>query len=102
MIKTGRKERYLLGEKTKIVEKNCITVVLNKDFINKIDDLVNETKQFKSRDDFIQLACHEFLVRRNPAGELLKCLYVFLGAFAIASLQDLVEPAITVLSYIQA
>jgi Arc/MetJ-type ribon-helix-helix transcriptional regulator len=39
--------------------------------IEKIDHLVDGTGQFKSRDDFIELACHEFMVRRNPAAALL-------------------------------
>jgi len=33
--------------------------------------LVEVKGQFKSRDDFIELACHDFMVRRNPAATLL-------------------------------
>ncbi len=99
--KNGSEGEIILGEKTENGDKNCIVVELDKNSIDKIDNLVNETKQFKSRDDFIQLACHEFLVRRNPAGKLLECVFVFLGALAISSLQDLIEPAITIMSYIQ-
>lgn len=39
--------------------------------IEKIDHLVDGTGQFKSHDDFIELACHEFMLRRNPAAALL-------------------------------
>jgi hypothetical protein len=46
-------------------------VLLKYNHIARIDYLVEEARQFKSRDDFIELACHDFLVRRNPAGELL-------------------------------
>ncbi len=100
--KNGYEGEIILGEKRENVDKNCITFELDKNSIDKIDNLVNETKQFKSRDDFIQLACHEFLVRLNPAGKLLECIFVFFGALAISSMQDLIEPAITVLSYMQA
>jgi Arc/MetJ-type ribon-helix-helix transcriptional regulator len=48
-----------------------IAVELEKEVIARIDYLVDDARQFKSRDDFIELACHEFLVRLNPAGELL-------------------------------
>ena len=44
---------------------------LEEELIEKIDYLVEVTGQFKSRDDFIELACHEFMVRRNPAAALL-------------------------------
>jgi len=45
-------------------------VELGQELTARIDHLINDTGQFKSRDDFIELACHEFLVRRNPATEL--------------------------------
>jgi Arc/MetJ-type ribon-helix-helix transcriptional regulator len=45
-------------------------VELEGKLIEKIDYLVEVTGQFKSRDDFLELACHEFLVRRNPAAAL--------------------------------
>ena len=41
------------------------------ELIKKIDYLVDGIGLFKSRDDFIELACHEFLVRRNSATALL-------------------------------
>ncbi|MFZ3168592.1 MAG: hypothetical protein WA130_13330 [Candidatus Methanoperedens sp.] len=44
---------------------------LEEELIEKIDYLVEVTGQFKSRDDFIELACHDFMVRRNPAATLL-------------------------------
>ena len=44
---------------------------LEGELIEKIDHLVDGTGQFKSRDDFIELACHEFMVRRNPAAAML-------------------------------
>jgi len=47
-----------------------IAVELKQEIIARIDHLINDTGQFKSWDDFIELACHEFLVRRNPATEL--------------------------------
>jgi metal-responsive CopG/Arc/MetJ family transcriptional regulator len=53
----------------KRIHKNLV-VELEKKLIERIEYLVKEAKQFKSRDDFIELACHDFLVRRNPAGEL--------------------------------
>ena len=81
--------------------KGNVIAELEGELIEKIDQLVEGTGQFKSRDDFIKLACHEFMVRRNPAGNLLGCIYVCLGVIAIGFLQDLVEPAIAVLSYIQ-
>jgi len=59
-----------LGEKEN-TNKKCITAKLGKEFIEKIDRLVNDAGQFKSRDDFVELACHEFMVRRNPAACLL-------------------------------
>ena len=48
-----------------------MTAELEAELIEKIDHLVEGTGQFKSCDDFIELACHEFLVRRNPAAALL-------------------------------
>ena len=48
-----------------------ILVEFEEELLEKIEHLVEGTGQFKSLDDFIELACHEFLVRRNPAGELL-------------------------------
>ena len=51
--------------------KGNIIAELEGELIEKIDHLVERTGQFKSRDDFIELACHEFLVRRNPAAALL-------------------------------
>ena len=50
-------------------DKNLV-VEMEKKLIARIDYLVEDARQFKSRDDFIELACHEFLVRSNPAGEL--------------------------------
>ncbi len=44
---------------------------LEGELIEKIDHLVDGTGQFKSRDDFIEMACHEFIVRRNPAAAML-------------------------------
>jgi metal-responsive CopG/Arc/MetJ family transcriptional regulator len=49
----------------------CISADLEKGLLEKIDYLVNDAKQFKSRDDFIALARHEFMVRRNPAAALM-------------------------------
>ncbi len=40
--------------------------------------------------------------RRNPAGKLLELICIFFGALAVSFLQNLTEPAITVMSYIQA
>ncbi len=45
----------------------CIAADLDKGLLEKIDHLVNDAMQFKSRDDFIELACHEFMVRRAGA-----------------------------------
>jgi metal-responsive CopG/Arc/MetJ family transcriptional regulator len=45
----------------------CIAVDLDKELLEKIDYLVNDAMQFQSRDDFIELACHEFMVRRAGA-----------------------------------
>lgn len=59
-----------MGEKGNGYRK-CIPVELGEEFIEKIDHLVGDTGQFKSRDDFVELACHEFMVRRNPAAGLL-------------------------------
>ncbi|MCE8426700.1 MAG: hypothetical protein J5U17_13090 [Candidatus Methanoperedens sp.] len=48
-----------------------ILVELEEEMVEKIDHIVDAIGQFKSRDDFIELACHEFIVRRNPAAALL-------------------------------
>ncbi len=90
-----------MGEKENAKGK-CIKAELGEELIEKIDHLVGDTREFKSRDDFVELACHEFMVRRNPAGDLLGCIYVFFGVIAIGFLQDFVEPAIAILSYFQA
>ena len=47
-----------------------LLVELEGELIEKIDYLVEVTGQFKSRDDFLELAYHEFLIRRNPAAAL--------------------------------
>jgi len=47
--------------------KGNLIAELEKELIEKIDFLVDVKGQFKSRDDFIELACHEFMVRHNPA-----------------------------------
>lgn len=60
-----------MGEKRENGNKKCIPVELGEEFIAKIDHLVGDTREFKSRDDFVELACHEFMVRRNPAACLL-------------------------------
>jgi len=59
-----------LSKKGKNSNNKNLVVELEKKIIARIDNLINDTRQFKSWDDFIELACHEFLVRRNPAGEL--------------------------------
>jgi len=51
--------------------KGNLIAELEKELIEKIDFLVEVKGQFKSRDDFIELACHDFMVRRNPAATLL-------------------------------
>ncbi|CAG0999995.1 hypothetical protein METP3_03233 [Methanosarcinales archaeon] len=51
--------------------KGNLIAELEEELIEKIDYLVEMTGQFKSRDDFIELACHDFMVRRNPAATLL-------------------------------
>lgn len=51
--------------------KGNILVEFDGELIEKIDNLVDRIGLFKSQDDFIELACHEFLVRRNPAAALL-------------------------------
>jgi len=48
-----------------------LLVEMERELVGKIDYLVEGTGQFKSRDDFIELACHDFLIRRNPAAALL-------------------------------
>ena len=60
-----------MSKKGKNSNNKNLVVELEKKIISRIDYLVEEARQFKSRDDFIELACHDFLVRRNPAGELL-------------------------------
>ena len=59
-----------MGEKENKNAK-CIAANLDKGLLERIDYLVNDAMQFKSRDDFIELACHEFMVRRNPAAALM-------------------------------
>jgi|GEM_PF-1187322 len=61
----------ILSKKGKNSNNKNLVVELEKKIIARIDNLINDTRQFKSRDDFIELACHDFLVRRNPAGEML-------------------------------
>jgi Arc/MetJ-type ribon-helix-helix transcriptional regulator len=51
--------------------KGNMLVELEEELVEKIDHLVDGIGLFKSRDDFIALACHEFLVRRNPAVALM-------------------------------
>jgi len=51
--------------------KGNMLVEFDGELIKKIDYLVDGIGLFKSRDDFIELACHEFLVRRNSATALL-------------------------------
>lgn len=48
-----------------------ILVEIKEELVEKIDHIVDGRGLFKSRDDFIELACHEFLVRRNPAAALM-------------------------------
>jgi DNA-binding winged helix-turn-helix (wHTH) protein len=70
-IKTNDKEgEIILSKKGQNSNNKNLVVELEKKLIERIEYLVKEAKQFKSRDDFIELACHDFLVRRNPAGEL--------------------------------
>jgi Arc/MetJ-type ribon-helix-helix transcriptional regulator len=64
----GYKEMITLNKNNN--QKN-ILAELEGGLIEQIDHLVDGTGQFKSRDDFIELACHEFMVRRNPAAALL-------------------------------
>lgn len=52
-------------EESKDVKR--IAISLDKEILRKIDYLVNDARQFVSRDDFIGLACHEFVVRRAGA-----------------------------------
>lgn len=66
----GRIGEIFLVKKEK-PNKKCIKAELGEELIGKIDHLVNDTREFISRDNFVQLACHEFMVRRNPAGNLL-------------------------------
>jgi metal-responsive CopG/Arc/MetJ family transcriptional regulator len=51
--------------------KGNILVEFEGELIEKIDHLVEGRGLFKSRDNFIELACHDFLVRRNSAAALL-------------------------------
>ena len=69
-LKNGRVkgEMSTLGKNK---NKGNIIVELEGELIEKIDYLVKGTGQFKSSDDFIELACHEFMLRRNPAAALL-------------------------------
>jgi metal-responsive CopG/Arc/MetJ family transcriptional regulator len=60
-----------LSKKGKKSNNKNLAVELENELIARIDRLINKSRQFKSRDDFIELACHEFMVRSNPAGELL-------------------------------
>jgi DNA-binding winged helix-turn-helix (wHTH) protein len=70
-IKTNDTEgEIILSKKGQNSNNKNLVVELEKKLIERIEYLVKEAKQFKSRDDFIELACHEFLVRSNPAGEL--------------------------------
>jgi DNA-binding winged helix-turn-helix (wHTH) protein len=70
-IKTNDTEgEIILSKKGQNSNNKNLVVELEKKLIERIEYLVKEAKQFKSRDDFIELACHDFLVRRNPAGEL--------------------------------
>ena len=72
IIKTnGTEGEIILSTKGENSNNKNLVVELEKKLIERIEYLVKEAKQFKSRDDFIELACHEFLVRSNPAGELL-------------------------------
>ena len=48
-----------------------ILVEIKEELVEKIDHLVDGRGLFKSRDEFIELACQGFLVRRNPAAALL-------------------------------
>lgn len=71
IIKTnGTEGEIILSKKGQNSNNKNLVVELEKKLIERIEYLVKEAKQFKSRDDFIELACHDFLVRRNPAGEL--------------------------------
>ena len=71
IIKTnGTEGEIILSKKGQNSNNKNLVVELEKKIIARIDNLINDTRQFKSRDDFIELACHEFLVRSNPAGEL--------------------------------
>ena len=71
IIKTnGTEGEIILSKKGQNSNNKNLVVELEKKLIERIEYLVKEAKQFKSRDDFIELACHDFLVRRNPAGDL--------------------------------
>lgn len=72
LLKTNdTKGEIVLSKKGKNSNNKNLAVELGQEVIARIDHLINDTRQFKSQDDFIELACHEFLVRSNPAGELL-------------------------------
>ncbi len=76
IIKTNNIEGEINLNKKGNNNKNLVVEMENK-LIARIDYLVEDTRQFKSRDDFIELACHEFLVRSNPAGGLLGSIIAF-------------------------
>jgi len=65
-ISVSDSEEIVLSEKENKNAK-CIAVELDEGFLEYIDHLVNDAMQFKSRDDFIKLACHELVVRRTGA-----------------------------------
>jgi hypothetical protein len=69
-IKTNDTEGEINLNKKGTNSNDNLVVEMENKLIARIDYLVEDTRQFKSRDDFIELACHEFLVRSNPAGEL--------------------------------
>lgn len=49
----------------KMNKKAILEIILNKELEDKIQDLVKRG-EFKSRDDFIELACAEQLALRYP------------------------------------
>jgi hypothetical protein len=51
--------------------KGKIIAELKGELVEEIDHIVDGIGLFKSRDDFIELACYEFMVRRNPAAALM-------------------------------
>ncbi len=48
-----------------MVKKEQIATDLSVETEKRISELV-ESGEFKSRDDFIELACHEFILRHSP------------------------------------